>query len=355
MGSSSVSAGSYGYYNPYAYSSIETPYYGSFRNFGNYRNFSTTKPQSQKTGFWEGVCAFGKGLVRPIVNMIKHPVKTALFTAGAAALVIATGGVATPFLIGAGLMYGGYQVVKNSYNAITAKTREETLAALENLGEGTFTLAASVAGAKSYASGTSAGSATAAAAKESGKFAKFCTYTKGLGKDSLTVLREVPTSARTTLTMLKSGEAAVNLQSYAGSAQLAAQHRSLARTRLEHGTDSLKYNLQKQVYDSNLRKFNASMDKTSSAVAKNYGKVLDTMEAAGQKGTPQYDFIQDRLIDVCDNKFVSSGNIRAIKKNLNIFRNLPEENIGLACASRFGNDNEDEFVRQAQQYVSVLI
>ena len=286
--------------------------------------------------------------------MIKHPIKTALFAAGTAALIIGTGGAATPFLIGAGLAFGGFQVSKGVVNAITADTREKTLAALEDTGEGVFTVAASVAGAKSYASGTSAGSATAAAAKESTNMAKFWAYSKGLAKDSWTALKDTPNSARTTLAMIKSGEVSANLQSVYGSAKLATQHRSLAKTRLENGSNSYKYNVQKQVYDSKVKKYNTAMDKRATAVAKKYSKMLDALELEGKQGTSQYKILERAIVDICENGLAKSGGISAIKNNLNLINNLPEENLAIAYASQFGNNNENEFVNNVQTYLPLI-
>ena len=133
-----ISGSNYAYGSGYAgYSAagsgrITAPQSNYYRN--PYEAYN--KKKNEKVGFWEGTKAFFKGIINPIKNMIKHPIKTALFVAGSAALIIGTGGAATPLLLGAGFAIGGYQVAKGAYNAITADTREGTLAGLEGMGEG---------------------------------------------------------------------------------------------------------------------------------------------------------------------------------------------------------------------------
>ena len=97
------------------------------------------------------------------------------------------------------------------------------------------------------------------------------------------------------------------------------------------------------------------MEKRATAVAQKYSDMLDVMEAAGKNDPSQYNLVQDRLINVCDNNFVNAGSVRTIKNSMNILRNLPEENMAIGYASMFGNNNEDEFVRQVQQYAPVIM
>lgn len=129
--------------NPCLPSYYDWQNYSVFGNYPNSKINGAASQQKQEVGFWEGTKAFFKGLVKPLKNMIKHPIKTALFMAGSAALIVGTGGAALPFMIGAGVAIGGYQVAKGAVNAITSDNRFETLMALEDMGEGTFTLGAS--------------------------------------------------------------------------------------------------------------------------------------------------------------------------------------------------------------------
>ena len=266
-------------------------------------------PPKRKTGFWEGVGAFFKGLVKPVINMLKHPIRTLLFAAGAAALIIGTGGAATPFLIGAGLALGGFQTVKGTVKAIIADTREETLAALEDTGEGVFTVAASVAGAKSYASTTSAGSATAAAAAKTGKLAQAWTYAKGLGKDSWFVLKEAPGSAVTTWNMIKSGEFTGNLASAYDATMLALRHRRIAKMR---GVDPLRAKYAQQKYLKDYRDFWTRNDARADKIAQYYGKTLDALEKSGQLESKAADMAVDGIARMHDNQFVAPKSMNVV-------------------------------------------
>ena len=116
----------------------------------NGKIFQPNYKKDESVGLWEGIKAFGKGLLNPLKNALQHPFKTAAVIAASAALIIGTGGAATPLLIGAGVAMGGWQLGKGAINAMTSDTKAETLAALEDMGEGSFTLGASMMGAKSY-------------------------------------------------------------------------------------------------------------------------------------------------------------------------------------------------------------
>lgn len=292
--------------------------------------FPNFSPQNQHVGFWEGTKAFFKGLVKPIKNMITHPIKTVLFIAGTAALIIGTGGAATPFLIGAGVALGGWQVAKGTYNAINSNNRYETLAALEDVGEGTFTLGASVAGAKSYMSSTSAGSATAAASEQTSFGSKAATYAEGLFSDTVNTLRAVPKSAETTLNMIASGEFSGNLQSFGASTKLAMQHRNLAKLRQ---AKSPQYAAAKKIYDANLQAYNLKYGVIKPDQIAN--KYMDLYEKFGFDST---NATGTRFIN--DLELVRVASIRALKNHANIFRNLPETNMAIAFNSAVNVDPE---------------
>ena len=278
-------------------------------------------PPKRKTGFWEGVGAFFKGIIKPVVNMIKYPIRTLLFAAGAAALIIGTGGAATPFLIGAGLALGGFQTVKGAVKAIMADTREETLAALEDTGEGVFTVAASVAGARAYASTTSAGSATAAAVKESGKLAQAWAYTKGLGQDSWLVLKEAPGSAVTTWNMIRSGEFTGNLASAYDATMLALRHRRIAKMR---GVDPLRAKYAQQKWEADYIKSLYKNDARADKIAQYYGKTLDALQKSGQLESKAADMAVNGIARMHDKQFVAPKSMNVVWNAFKPNRHYPE-------------------------------
>ncbi len=102
---------------------------------------------------WDGAKAFGKGMVKSVTKMFtdengkfswKQTFKTVgtclAVTVGAAALVAAevlTAGQVTWLLVGAGAVMGAGTVAKGVVQYSNANTREEKLAAIETMGEGT--------------------------------------------------------------------------------------------------------------------------------------------------------------------------------------------------------------------------
>ncbi len=107
-----------------------------------------------KISFTEKLKNFGKGLIAPITNMFKSPknflIGAATIAAGAG-LIALTGGAAAPIFIAAGVTLGTVQIGKGIYKASTAETDAEAKEAWQGIGTGTFSVAASVAGAKSAA------------------------------------------------------------------------------------------------------------------------------------------------------------------------------------------------------------
>lgn len=104
-----------------------------------------------KISFGEKLVNFGKGLVSPIKNMFSSPKNiaiTALSALGAAALIVLTGGAAAPVMVGAGIIGGGIQIVKGIEKQSNAVTDAQAAEAWKDMGAGTFTVGASVAGAK---------------------------------------------------------------------------------------------------------------------------------------------------------------------------------------------------------------
>lgn len=108
-----------------------------------------------KISFGEGAKSFLKGAVKSLVpTSFGDFLKKAAIGVGCAALVAVTGGAATPFLIAGGAIAGGIQAGKGIYNATQAKTDAEAKAAMEDVGGGATTIAASVVAGKAYTSST---------------------------------------------------------------------------------------------------------------------------------------------------------------------------------------------------------
>ena len=117
-----------------------------------------------KISFGQKVKSFATGVFKPITNMFSSPknfIKGALGIAAGAALIIGTGGAATPFLVAAGCAVGGVKIAKGAINASTARTDCEAMKAWEDMGEGSGILAASIAGSKLGKGGFKGGKAPA--------------------------------------------------------------------------------------------------------------------------------------------------------------------------------------------------
>lgn len=96
----------------------------------------------------EKATSFVKGLFGIVKSAVKHPIATALTVAAGAALTVATGGAALPFLVAGGVAIGAGQVGYGVYKATTAKTDGEAKQAYETMGNGTFSIVSSALGAK---------------------------------------------------------------------------------------------------------------------------------------------------------------------------------------------------------------
>lgn len=108
-----------------------------------------------KISFGEGVKSFLKGAVKSLIpTSFGDFLKKAAIGVGCAALVAVTGGAAAPFLIAGGAIAGGIQAGKGIYNATQARTDAEAKAALEDVGGGATTIAASVVAGKAYTNAT---------------------------------------------------------------------------------------------------------------------------------------------------------------------------------------------------------
>ena len=369
----SVSGVNYGYYD--AYAQPQRKVQASFKG----QQPELAKPQKevkQKTGFWEGVGAFCKGLVKPLVNMVKHPIATAVGIAVVAALIIGTGGAATPFLLAAGIGLGAWQAGKGAVNAIAADTREETLKALEDVGEGTFAIAASAVGAKNYAAGlksaTTAGEAaaatsstaatagetvasTTAAAGEAAanpsllaragagiktagtyiKDSKVGTYFKDMGSGVVETVKATPESFRTSVAMIKSGEFTGNLKSATGALKLAIQQRNAEKLG-EIG--SYKYAGKKDAYETSMLKHMYNNDDRVSVIVRNYLKAYNKLCDKGLQNSPQAKAIEKSMYNLLEKGLVSPESLAAIKSGLNPKTHIPESIATGITAGYFNGD-----------------
>ena len=113
-------------------------------------------------GFFGAVENFAKGvgkfLISPFTDDQGHfSLTKTLKSAAIAGLFIAgnivTGGALTPILLTVGGVTGAIGMAKAGYNIATAKTDAEAEAAWQSMGSSTATVAATVAGARSYAKG----------------------------------------------------------------------------------------------------------------------------------------------------------------------------------------------------------
>ncbi len=307
--------------------SLENGFLPSFQDYINQYQ------KSQKVGFGEGIKAFGKGVVKPIMNIFRHPIKSTLLIATSALLVIGTGGMAAPLLVGAGLVFGGYELIKGGYKAITAKIKAEKLAALEDMGEGAFTVGASVAGARSYAKTTSAGSAVTenlgVLGKDAGILSKTAAITKGLGADTITTMRAIPGSAQQTIAMVMSGEFGANIRMAALSSKLTVERRKVADIRRLEGSESRAYKVALKQYQKNERAFLSRLNKAEAQVAKNYLNASKNSE-----------FMEDMGSRFSDEGLVTVKSVHRLKDNVNIFKNNPTVNISLGLSSQIKEDPE---------------
>ena len=356
-------------------------------SFPQMPSFAGLPQKDEKVGFWEGLLSFGKGLVKPLVNIINHPVKSALMIGGAALLIIGTGGAATPFLVAAGLAMGGFQLGKGAYNFFSKDTRAEKLAALEDMGEGTFTVAASVAGAKSYAKGTSGGSAVTKNLDALGKDAGICSKTgavaKGLAKDSWTSIKDAPGAVKQTYGMVRSGEFTANIRTAYGSSRLAMKGRSLEQKRGELETMDSVYEAAEREYNTH----NATPGydpKELAAEGKKLAKLRTKLEAAKKahdkagssywghrfayrdlKGRlageifdkynegPRGSFISAACYDKGvmargTSGFAEVGSMQELYSHLNLFRNDPGINVAMGIGSMFDSDVDPQALAMAQ-------
>ncbi len=137
------------------------------RSFGsqNYRNYGPVNSSNDGKFSWGTALGnFAKGFFSPITNMFSSPGNffKGLAMIGVGVAVVALGGA--PLLIAAGVAYGGFKALQFGYKLATARNGDEAEQAFYNLGEGSFALLGSYAGARmALNSARNAGAAIASA------------------------------------------------------------------------------------------------------------------------------------------------------------------------------------------------
>lgn len=153
-----------------------------------------------KFSFWEAAKNFAKGLVSPITSMFSSVgsfVTGAAIMAAGAALIVATGGAATPFLLTLGLGLGFIQGGVAAYQIITAENGDDIERAFYGLGAASSSVGLSVWGVR-------------ASTRQLSRFTALSN--DQLSKTSLLrlvklALKSAPQSASTTLRMIYTGQA----------------------------------------------------------------------------------------------------------------------------------------------------
>lgn len=170
-----------------------------------------------KLGFGESVKSLAKGAVKSLIPSSPMGWLKAIGTGIAcAALVAVTGGAATPFLIAGGAALGAVQTGKGIYQASQATTDAEKKAALENIGGGVTTVAASAIGAKAYTKATGnaligkgslstyKNAATQSVANTKTNFGNLTASAKTAASNAKTNFGKLTSSAKTAATKAKS-------------------------------------------------------------------------------------------------------------------------------------------------------
>ncbi len=101
-----------------------------------------------KLAFGEKMESFGKGLAGLVKGAINKPILTAATVVAGAGLVALTGGAILPVMIAAGATMGVGMIGVGAYKAAKADNDADAKRAWETIGTGTFTVGASLVGAK---------------------------------------------------------------------------------------------------------------------------------------------------------------------------------------------------------------
>lgn len=144
--------GSYDVYSPQPGNMYQPPYtINDFKNEINGNNNPAHPASGVEDGLDDGKISFksklknfGKGLISPITNIIKHPIASAAGLGVAALLSFATGGAILPVFIGIGVVAGVFNIGKGIYKQATAKTDAQAESAWRDIGSGTSDIGLSV-------------------------------------------------------------------------------------------------------------------------------------------------------------------------------------------------------------------
>lgn len=173
--------------------------YGNFTLMPQINSIFDTEDKSRIT-IGEGIKTYIKGVTNPIKNIIKKPSRALVVAGISTALIIATGGAINPFIIAMGLGVGGAQLSKGIYNLITGDTKKEKLEAIEDMGEGTFTLGTALLGAKYNAGKCSAVTKNLNdLPKDATIINKIGAIIKGLSTDCVSLIKSLPAKAGDTI------------------------------------------------------------------------------------------------------------------------------------------------------------
>lgn len=108
----------------------------------------TDRKDDGNLSFKEAMKSVGKGYAGVLKSAINHPVATAVTVGLGVAATVVTGGAILPVMVVAGAATGIGLIGYGSYKAATAKTDGEAKQAFETIGNGGFTLTASILSAK---------------------------------------------------------------------------------------------------------------------------------------------------------------------------------------------------------------
>ena len=152
-----------------------------------------------KISFKEKVKNFAKGIISPITTIFKSPKNFVIglgAIGGTAVLIAATGGAIAPFLVAAGVIGGGIQIVKNTNNARKATTDVQAKQAWQGIGSGTTAVASSIIGAKGALKATGVD-----------------TSKMNIIKATIECIKRVPASIKNSVNAFKTGAFISNLKS----------------------------------------------------------------------------------------------------------------------------------------------
>ena len=110
---------------------------------------STDGKDDGEISFSQTAYSFVKGFCGGIVKaVVKHPIESAITFGAAVGLTAITGGAALPYIIGAGVLLGGYQAGKGVADAIAADNDGDMKQAIEDIGTGVASMGLSAVGVK---------------------------------------------------------------------------------------------------------------------------------------------------------------------------------------------------------------